>query len=130
MNPVRVLVVDDDDFMLELVSEQLEQIEGVEVVPVSDGWSALAFVDDEVARPDLMVFDLGLSGLHGTEMMRLLADRGYRGAVLVMSGSPRHMLDAAADIARGYGLHLLDAVSKPVDPAQLRAAVEQVQRQS
>jgi CheY-like chemotaxis protein len=124
-----VLVVDDDDFMLELVAEQLELIEGVEVVPVSDGWSALAFVDDEVAPPDLLLFDLGLAGLHGTEMMRLLADRGYRGGVMVMSGSPRHMLDAAIDIAHGYGLWIVAAVTKPVDPAQLRAAVEQVQRQ-
>jgi len=119
---LRVLVVDDDDFMLELVAEQLEQIDGLEVVPVSDGWSALAFVDDAVARPDLIVFDLGLRDIHGTEVMRLLADRKYRGGLVVMSGSSRHVLDAAADIAQGYGLWLVDTVGKPIDPAQLRAA--------
>jgi len=129
MSSLRVLVVDDDDFMLELVAEQLEQIDGLEVVPVSDGWSALAFVDDAVARPDLIVFDLGLRDIHGTEVMRLLADRKYRGGLVVMSGSSRHVLDAAADIAQGYGLWLVDTVGKPIDPAQLRAAVETVQRQ-
>lgn len=129
MSRVRVLVVDDDDFMLELVAEQLEQIEFADVVPVSDGWSALAFVDDEIARPDLIVFDLGLTGLHGTEMIRLLADRGYRGGLVVMSGSPGHVLAAAAEIGEGYGLWVVDTVAKPVDPAALRAAVEQVQRQ-
>jgi DNA-binding response OmpR family regulator len=75
------------------------------------------------------VFDLGLRDLHGTEMMRLLADRAYRGGVVVMSGSPQHVLEAAADIAQGYGLWVVDVVAKPVDPAQLRAAVEAVQRQ-
>jgi len=129
MSSLRVLVVDDDDFMLELVAEQLEQIDGLDVVPVSDGWSALAFVDDVVARPDLIVFDLGLRDIHGTEVMRLLADRQYGGGVVVMSGSPQHVLDAAADIAVGYGLRLVDTIAKPLDPTRLRSAVERVQTQ-
>ncbi len=129
MSPLQVLVLDDDDFMLELVTEQLEQIGGVEVVSVSDAWSALAFVDDEVARPDLLVFDLGLRDLHGTEVMRMLADRHYAGGVVIISGSPQHVLDAAADIAVGYGLRLVDTIAKPLDPTRLRSAVERVQTQ-
>jgi CheY-like chemotaxis protein len=94
-----VMVVDDDDFMLEVVSELLRQMGVGEVVPVSDGWSALAFVADEVVRPDVVLLDLTLDGMHGTEMLRHLASREFAGALVMMSGSSSALLRSASALA-------------------------------
>ena len=60
LSELSVMVVDDDDFMLEVVSELLRQMDVAEVVPVTDGWSALALVADGAVEPDVILLDLTL----------------------------------------------------------------------
>jgi CheY-like chemotaxis protein len=121
-----VMVIDDDDFMLEVVSELLRQMGVGEVIPVSDGWSALAFVDDGAVQPDVMLLDLSLDGMHGTEMLRHLASRNFEGTLVVMSGSSDALLRSASTLAADYGLTTAGEVAKPVDPSRLRAVLERV----
>ena len=131
LSELSVMVIDDDDFMLELVSELLRQMGVAEVVPVTDGWSALALVADGAIEPDVILLDLTLEGMHGTEMLRHLATRKYTGALVMMSGSSGSLLRSASMLATDYGLVSVGEVVKPVDPARLREVLERVaQRQS
>lgn len=126
LSALTVMVIDDDDFMLEVVSELLTQMGISSVVPMSDGWSALAFVADGAVRPDVILLDLSLEGMHGTEMLRHLANRGFAGALVMMSGSSGALLRAASGLATDYGLTAAGEVVKPVDPERLRAILEMV----
>ena len=96
----RVLVVEDEPDIRELVQMTLSAA-GYEVVAVADGAAAL-----EAARelaPDLVVLDLGLPGMEGSEVLgRLRIDRATREvAVLVLTarldaGSERDVLALGA----------------------------------
>jgi two-component system response regulator MprA len=67
--PGRVLVVEDDEAIADVVRRALRQI-GHEVRTVGDGVEALATADEFV--PDLVVLDLGLPRLDGVEVCRRL----------------------------------------------------------
>ena len=67
----RLLVVDDEDDVLISLTEFLEE-EGFEVATASNGSTALELV--KRSRPDLVLTDLHMPGLGGTEMLRRLQE--------------------------------------------------------
>ena len=122
MSRERVLVVDDEEDILELVEYNLAK-EGCRVTCVATGEEAL----DEVRRrpPDLVVLDLMLPGVDGLEVCRLLK-RDPRTAEV-----PVVMLTAKgeeADVVRGLELGADDYVTKPFSPRVLTARVKAVLR--
>ena len=67
--PGRVLVVEDDDAITDVLRRTLRQ-EGHEVRASADGIGALRAAEEFV--PDLVILDLGLPGLDGVEVCRRL----------------------------------------------------------
>lgn len=108
-----VLVVDDNrDAAVAL--EALLDLAGARVELAFDGPSALAQAAAEV--PDAVVMDLGLPGLSGHEVARLLRDRGFQGRLVMLSGHGEPE-DQLRSLEAGADLHLV----KPADPARLLA---------
>jgi DNA-binding response OmpR family regulator len=120
-DPARILVVDDDANVAEVVTRYLER-EGFEVETVSDGRVAL---DRALADPpDLVVLDLMLPGMDGLEVCRRLR---------ALAPVPVIMLTARGDEAdRVIGLELGadDYVAKPFSPKELVARVRAVLRRA
>jgi two-component system alkaline phosphatase synthesis response regulator PhoP len=115
----RILVVDDEPHIVELVRYNLEQ-EGYEVASAGCGESALASV--RAARPDLIILDIMLPGVDGLEVCRRLRRE---------SAVPIIMLTAkGGEVARVVGLDLGadDYVTKPFSPRELVARVRAVLR--
>src|SRR6201999_183335 len=67
----RVLVVDDEPTIVEIVGRYLERA-GYEAVGAADGFEALERAAAQ--RPDLVVLDLMLPGIDGIEVMRRLRE--------------------------------------------------------
>jgi two-component system, OmpR family, KDP operon response regulator KdpE len=115
----RVLVVDDDPQLTRALRVTL-RASGHEVATAADGRSALR---EAVAHPpDLVILDLGLPDLDGTEVLAGLRP-WFTGPVLVLSARADSRdkvgaLDAGAD----------DYVSKPCDTGELLARVRALQR--
>jgi two-component system KDP operon response regulator KdpE len=115
----RVLVVDDDPQLTRALRVTL-RASGHEVATAADGRSALR---EAVAHPpDLVILDLGLPDLDGTEVLAGLRP-WFTGPVLVLSARADSRdkvgaLDAGAD----------DYVSKPFDTGELLARVRALQR--
>ena len=115
----RILVVDDEPHIVELVRYNLQQ-EGYEVLAASDGETALARSASE--RPDLIILDLMLPGVDGLEVCRRLRRE---------SAVPIIMLTArSGEVERIVGLDLGadDYVTKPFSPRELVARVRAVLR--
>jgi two-component system KDP operon response regulator KdpE len=115
----RVLVVDDDPQIARALRITLHAA-GYDVLTAPDGRSALRHAADD--HPDLVVLDLGLPDLDGTEVLAGLRP-WFTGPVLVLSArADSHdkigALDAGAD----------DYVSKPFDMGELLARLRAVQR--
>jgi signal transduction histidine kinase/ActR/RegA family two-component response regulator len=95
--PVRVLVVDDEAMIRDVLSGQLAD-GGYEVVTAADGASAIALIEDGEAV-DVLVTDLSMPGMNGLAVIRGAQERrpglpailltGYAGdgTALAMSGS-------------------------------------------
>jgi phosphate regulon transcriptional regulator PhoB len=118
----RILVVDDEPDLLELVRVNLSQA-GFEVETAETGRQAL----DRVRRlaPDLLILDLMLPDLSGTEVCRHLR------ADAALSEIPIIMLTARADeVDRVVGLEIGadDYVTKPFSPRELTLRVRAVLR--
>ncbi|MGH8867043.1 MAG: response regulator [Actinomycetes bacterium] len=109
----RILVVDDDPSVRQLVQDVLE-FEGYEVEVAEDGHSALRAI--QTNRPDCVILDVMMPGLSGHDVLARVRETDG-GAFL-----PVVMLTAAADDAQAWrawtgGVDYF--VEKPFDAAQL-----------
>ena len=104
----RVLVVDDDASIRELLSTALED-DGYEVVPAINGADALSVC--ERWRPDVIVLDLMMPVMDGWTFAKRLRERDE---------IPIVVLSAANDLARhAKTIGAADVVGKPFDLDQL-----------
>lgn len=112
-----ILVVEDDENVLHLVSAYLEH-EGYEVVQAGDGRIGLA--EAERHLPDLLVVDLMLPGLSGLELAsRLKASRKLPIVMLTSKGEEQ-------DVLAGFDAGADDYLTKPFSPKVLVARVRAV----
>ena len=74
---VTALVVDDNDFVRDLVANQLRQIGFTSVKTASDGGAALKFCDE--TPPGLMICDINMEPMGGFELITRLRDKGRTG---------------------------------------------------
>lgn len=112
--PHKILVVDDDNALREMVGIVLES-EGFEVAFHDAGSGALdAF---QKAAPDLVLLDVMLPGKDGIEVCR---------EIRAVAGTPIIMLTAkteSEDVVRGLEAGADDYVVKPFDPGVLTARI-------
>jgi len=113
--PSRLLVVDDEPELAELVAEVARRA-GYDVTSTSDPSEFDAVYDD---RFDVVVLDLWMPRRDGIELLRHLAERRSRARVILVSGFDDRVLDAARGLAASYGLNIVGALSKPVRLATL-----------
>ena len=115
----RILVVDDDPGVLDVVAYALRS-DGFDVVEARTGPSAL-----EQAREngfDLVILDVMLPGLSGTDVCRML--RAESDVPIVMLTAR----DAELDRVRGLELGADDYVTKPFSTAELASRVRAILR--
>src|ERR1051325_8459235 len=77
---VRVLVVDDEPFIVELLTMGLDY-EGFEVSVARTGFEALE--QAQSVKPDLVILDVMLPGLDGVEVCRRLRAQGNVGILML-----------------------------------------------
>ena len=118
---LRVLLLDDDSFMLELLHQMLDDLGSFEVFPETSAKRALATLAS--AAPDLLVCDLSLPDMDGIEFMHAAAGAGFAGWVMLLSGVDPGVRKAAEGLARALGLRVLGAYNKPISREQLGAAL-------
>ena len=115
-----ILVVDDDASIRRMLERTLVA-EGYRVETAPDGGTALAAI--ERAVPDLVILDLGLPGLDGTEVSRRLRARGLGVPILMLTAR-----DALADRVEGLDAGGDDYVVKPFEAEELQARIRALLR--
>jgi EAL domain-containing protein (putative c-di-GMP-specific phosphodiesterase class I) len=126
LDPVlRVLAIDDEAFQLKLLARQFALLGVDSVGTYQDGAQALAALA-EGAPVDLVCCDLQMPAMDGVQFVRHLAEVGFRGMVLLVSGEDGRILQTAERLARTHGLQVAGALAKPVRPDQLRGVVDAV----
>ncbi len=116
---VRILVVDDEPPIVELVRGYLER-EGWEVLLAQDGPTAVERARSK--RPDVIVLDLMLPGLDGLEVCRRV--RTFSDAYILMLTARAEEVDRIVGLAVGADDYLV----KPFSPRELVARVRALLR--
>jgi two-component system response regulator RegX3 len=115
----RVLVVEDEESYRDALSYMLAK-EGFEVVEAGDGAEGIAQFDR--AGADIVLLDLMMPGLPGTEVYRLLRQRAQVPVIMVTAR------DSEIDKIVGLELGADDYVTKPFSQRELVARIRAVLR--
>ena len=116
----RVLVVDDDDVIRQLITVNLE-LEGFEVATAVDGQDCLDRVKE--VQPDVVTLDIMMPRLDGWETAsRLRADPDTAGIKVVLLSARAQ----EADLERGSRIGVDAYLTKPFDPDELIEVVRRL----
>ncbi len=118
--PKRILIVDDEPDLLEMVQINLE-MEGYECIVAYDGFRALDRARKE--KPDLIILDVMLPGLNGYKVCRLLKfDEKYKKIPIIMLTAEAQRADRLLGEATGADYYM----TKPFDADKLLAKVKEL----
>ncbi len=117
---MRLLVIEDDHRIAMLLRQGLEE-EGYQVVLAADGRSGLEL--GRTAQFDMIILDLMLPQLDGTEVARSLRQEGNRTPILMLTAR-----DSNQDVIRGLDLGADDYMTKPFSLDVFLARVRAVSR--
>jgi DNA-binding response OmpR family regulator len=119
--PVRVLVVDDEPAIREILVRYLSD-EGMTVTEVGDGLSAVRSALTE--HPHIVLLDLNLPLLSGVEVLRRIREQSDLPVIMLTRR------DAEIDRILGLELGADDYIAKPFSPREVVARVKSVLRRS
>ncbi len=121
-NDIRILVVDDEPDVLELVVYHLEK-EAYRVDVADTGDKALKMARENL--PSLLVLDLMLPGINGLEICRLLKRDPKTRDIPILMLTARA---AEEDRIKGFELGAHDYVTKPFSPRELVLRIKNLLR--
>lgn len=119
MSATRVLVVDDEAPLVELVRGYLER-EGMQVLAAADGPTGLEMIRQRA--PDVVVLDVMLPGLDGFEVLRRA--RAFSDAYVLMLTARTEEIDRIVGLSVGADDYLV----KPFSPRELIARIRALLR--
>ena len=116
-HPFRVLLVEDDPLNVELFTAVLER-DGYAVEVVTDGREVEQRV--EAVRPDLVLMDIDLPGVNGTELLLRLRRTPSTAGLRILALTAHAMQgDAESYLAMGFDGY----IAKPIEVKQFRETV-------
>ena len=114
--PIRVLVVDDDEPHAQAVAESLERV-GYECAIATSGREGIRLIEEQ--EFDIVLTDLLMNDVNGMEVLAQAKQELPDAEVVILTGR-NETKDAVAAIQAGAAQYLL----KPLDIAELRAVVD------
>ena len=116
-----VLIVDDDPITRQLLEAFASGIGTREILQAANGREAIQIVNLHGPQIDLIFCDLEMPETDGIELLGHLRDRDFKGAIAIVSGAHRSLVDGAAKLASLHGLNFLGRIYKPPTKATLEA---------
>lgn len=120
MSGERILVVEDNPKNMKLFRDVL-QFSGYEVIEATSGEDGVRLAAQQ--QPDLILMDLQLPGIDGTEALRQIRDGNGGGAVPVVAVTASAMNE---DRERVYAAGFDGYVQKPISVSGLQQRVQDV----
>ena len=115
----KILVVDDDPEVVDLIAKQVLAPQGYQVATAQDGNAALQLALK--LTPDIIITALDLPGLSGRDLLAALRSRGYE-SIIIATG-PK---GAETQAIQAFRLGAKDYLSKPIREAELVSSLDHV----
>lgn len=111
MDPIKILLVDDEHEFVTTLAERLE-LRNMKVSIAMDGETALGLAEND--PPQVVVLDVMMPGLNGLEVLEKIKALDPRIQVILLTGH-----GATKDGIRGMQLGAFDYLIKPIDIDEL-----------
>jgi DNA-binding NtrC family response regulator len=121
MTPERVLIIEDEDNARDAMAELL-QVWGYTTETAEDGVQGLTKA--ETWRPTIILLDLQMPNMSGTEVMSRLADSPNEFKVIVVTANQE-----ITNVVELMKMGAYDYITKPVDRSRLRSVLQNAARQ-
>jgi EAL domain-containing protein (putative c-di-GMP-specific phosphodiesterase class I)/FixJ family two-component response regulator len=123
---VKILVLDDESFMLKLLSRILSNLGFTSVTLCDSGRAALEQLAEADANtgPNLILLDLNMPEMDGIEFVRHLVERHYSGSLILVSGEDERILQTTEKLVQAHKIQILGHLHKPVKPEALSVLLE------
>ena len=122
MTRPRLLLIDDEPQLAAFVANAAQMCGFDPISTDRDDDFRGRFVEH---RPEMVALDLGMPGMDGVELLRFLADNGFDGPVLIISGFDRRVLESAFRLGEALGLKMVGPIEKPARLDTLEAIFKQ-----
>ena len=117
MNPMRVIIADDEDLARSIVRDSLKNSPDVEVIgECRNGFEAVKAVTE--LKPDLLLLDIQMPRLDGFEVLDLI---GRETNVIFITAYDQYAI-------RAFDVHAVDYLLKPFSSERLTEAIERAKK--
>lgn len=123
---LNVMIVDDDEFQIEFVTEQLTELGVVQIMKANGGESGLASFDISQDKPNLLICDIQMPNIDGFEFIKAMSERNFSGGLILMSGEGARVLYSASLVAQLSRQNFLGTIEKPVQREDLEKVLEKL----
>jgi DNA-binding response OmpR family regulator len=118
-----LLLIDDEPALAAFLADAA-RLSGYEPV-VANGDGRFRSLLSEI-EPAMVALDLGMPGMDGVELLRCLAEDGFAGPVLIISGFDRRVLESAMALGEALGLRMVGPLEKPTRLEELEDLLNSV----
>ncbi|MBT8126624.1 MAG: EAL domain-containing response regulator [Gammaproteobacteria bacterium] len=119
------LVVDDEELMRDFLCMAVQKSGVGSVSSANCGSDALDQIEESHKQIDIILCDLQMPEMDGIEVIRHLANDGYGGGIVLVSGEDKRVLKTAENMASVRGLNVIGSLSKPVPVHNIIALMNQ-----
>ncbi len=119
-----VLIVDDSGIQRGIGAALCRALRINQVHEAEDGAAALALLDSLPAPPDLLIVDLEMPKMDGSELLSALSTRHLRSPVIVATSRESSLRHSVEDMGTALGLRVLGSLQKPLTEAGLGALLQ------
>ena len=108
------LVIDDEELMRDFLCMAVQKSGVGSVSSANCGSDALDQIEENHKQIDIILCDLQMPEMDGIEVIRHLANDGYGGGIVLVSGEDKRVLKTAENMASVRGLNVIGSLAKPV----------------
>ncbi len=127
---IKIMTVDDDEFIRRLISQLLKQLGYVMIKEVGSGTEALGLLEKLKVPPDVIILDLKMPGMDGIELVRHLVELQFPGHLILLSGEDERLLRTAQNLVHAHNIPVLGYLTKPVDDRALGLLMDKLLKQA
>ncbi|MFT5427230.1 MAG: CheY-like chemotaxis protein [Gammaproteobacteria bacterium] len=127
LSRLRILVVDDEEFILNLTRRVLENIGCMNVETAMNGEQAIEQLTGDGRPFDIVICDLKMPDMDGFEFMQKVAEWDARGGLIILSAEDKHTIKKAHKLAKSKNLNILGVIPKPLDQGVLKKLLKKFQ---
>lgn len=128
--PTKTLVIDDERYMRQVMSMLLTEFGLKNITMAADGEEALQLLDEAEPAYDLLICDLNMPKIDGIELLRMFAQRKFRGDIIIISASDKKTLSAVKNLGTSYQLNILGTLRKPISFSLLKSLLKKTHKKS